>query len=108
MRKLFLAAGLCLSFAAPAEAGARETALNHLAQVFAAQKLCPSLEVNQGLALLIAAKFDVDFERDQTELLKQVADQAAPWKGNEDAACVAGLLLYGPKGSSIPDLLKMK
>lgn len=109
MRKVLLAALGAICVAGAAHAGERENAMRHIAQVTAVQKLCSKVAVNSGLVLMVAMRFGIDFERDQAEMMALVDEQTAPWDGQgEDAACTAGILLYGPEGSSVPNLLKWK
>lgn len=90
-------------------AGERENALSHIAQAMAVAQLCPHLEVDSTMASLVAVSHDVDIGRDKQELLVQIRNQMAPWKGKPtEAACVAGLMLYGPGGANVPGLIREK
>jgi hypothetical protein len=107
--KLLVAAFAASLLASAAFAGERENAENHIAQVIAVTKLCPKLAPNSAMLALVAVRYNIDFDRDQAELMKLVVEQIAPWKGKpEDAACAAGLMLYGPDGANIKDLVRVK
>ncbi|TRL35518.1 hypothetical protein [Rhizobium straminoryzae] len=109
MKLLALLGASCAVGIAPAVAGPRENALNHIAQVVAINQLCPSLEPQTGPIALMATRFGIDFKRDETELRTQVLNQMAPWTGQPtESACIAGLMLYGPNGANVPGLLKQK
>jgi hypothetical protein len=90
-------------------AGERENALSHIAQALAVTRLCPTADVVRGAMLTVAVANGVDFERDEHELLFQVADQAKAFKGlAPEAACAAGKALYGPGGANVPGLLQFR
>lgn len=90
-------------------AGARENALSHIAQALAVTKLCPQAELVRGAMVMVAVANGVDFERDQQELLLQVAGQAKAFQGQApEVACAAGKALYGPDGANVPGLLQFR
>jgi hypothetical protein len=108
-RVLVVAAAIVAACVGPALAGARENAIKNIAQVFAATKICSRVEINRGPMLLAFSYYNIDFDREQNEVLAEVARQVAPWVGKpEDAACMAVLALYGPNGVNVRGLLKEK
>lgn len=109
MKKVLIGALASVLFATAASAAGRQDAVKDIAQVVAASQICQKLEVNKIGIVLLARTNGIDFDRDQPELMKEVAQQAAPWQGKSaDAACVAGMLLYGPNGTNVPGLLDFK
>lgn len=95
----------CL-LAGSALAGEKENAIRHIAQVMATTHLCPKVEMNSTAMTLIAAGYGVDLSRDADAIRAIAREQMAAWQGKDaDAACVAGMMLYGPDGQNIPGLL---
>ncbi|MBB3608637.1 hypothetical protein [Rhizobium sp. BK602] len=109
MKRLLVAVLLGACCASPAPAGQRENALKNIAQAFAAERICSRVEITKGSVVLAAAYFGIDFDRDRAELMTEITRQIDAWKGKpEDAACVAALLLYGPNGTNVRNLIHEK
>lgn len=108
MKPIWIAAVLAALSGTTALAADRDGAVKDIAQVVAASQLCPKLHVNQVSVVLLARAHGIDFDRDQKELMAEVARQAKPWKDKSaDAACVAGVMLYGPTGTNVPGLVDL-
>lgn len=108
MKRMMIAAAAAL-FALPAFADERANVLKHFAQALAVAKLCDKVEVADGQAAVIAVAYGIDLNEHRSELLAEAQRQMAPWSGKgADAACVAGMLLYGPDGENVPGLLRWK
>lgn len=104
-----------IAFGAPASAASltenQKNALNHIAQAQAAADICPKIETNDMMMAFIMQGFGLDFSDATVKavFLEKYRQQMAPWKGvNPDAACVAGLFLYGPNGENVKGLVRMK
>lgn len=83
--------------------------MRHLAQVMAIVNLCPKVEMKSTAMALVAVGYDVDLTRDGDAIRAIVHEQMAPWKDKDpEAACVAGMMLYGPEGQNVPGLLDWK
>lgn len=85
-------------------------ALRHAGEVMAVANMCDRLQVNEMAVSYMVLANGGDMTR--ADHMKVVTDQArsdlAAWRGKgKDAACVAGLLLYGPTGTSVPGLVKL-
>ncbi|WP_029554796.1 hypothetical protein [Xanthobacter sp. 91] len=89
----------------------QKNALGHIAQAQAAADICPKLETNDLVMAVIMQGFGLDFSDAtvKSAFLEKYKEQIAPWKGvNPDAACIAGLLLYGPNGENVKGLVRLK
>ncbi|MCF1472646.1 hypothetical protein GOZ93_16945 [Agrobacterium vitis] len=95
--------------ATAAYADPRENALHHIAQAIAGAQICDRIELNEGIVAAIAYVHGVDIARDKEEIMAQVRDHlAAMKKTSPEIGCAAALLLYGPKGLNVPDMLREK
>lgn len=109
MRRLIIACGMAICHIVPVQAGARENALNHIAQAMAGAQMCDRIELNTGTIAAIAYVHGVDIARDSQELTTQVRNQMAPFQGQDpELACVGVLMLYGPDGMNVPGLVREK
>lgn len=93
-----------------ATAEQKRNAIHHIAQVIAAQRLCDRVEANTTMLGLISTSAGIDIDGADRELL--VADTRAQIRSmqdmGQDGVCASALLLYGPSGMNVPDLLKSK
>lgn len=88
-----------------------ENALRHAGEVMALEKLCSRLIVNQTALALMLVGNGADLHRSDHKAiaLEQARSDIRAWSGKDgDAACVAGMLLYGPSGSSVPGIVKLR
>ncbi|WP_439604525.1 hypothetical protein [Shinella sp.] len=109
MKKLFLSLCGLAALASQASAGEKDNAMRHIAQVMAITNLCSTVEMNSTAVTLVAMGNGVDLSRDGDTIRNLAREQMAPWQGKDaEAACVAGMLLYGPDGQNVPGLLDWK
>lgn len=92
-----------------AHAGAKENAMHHFAQAMAAAEMCDRLEVNFELMAATGLLLGIDPTRDRAKLLADASDQLDKLKASSaEAACAAGIYLYGQDGRNVPGLLRLK
>lgn len=97
--------------ATPVYAESAENALRHAGEVMALEKLCSRLIVNQTALAFMLVGNGADLQRPDHKAiaLEQARSDIRAWSGKDgDAACVAGMLLYGPNGSSVPGIVKLR
>lgn len=85
--------------------------LSHLGQVIAGEQICPSVKVDHGMvAMLIAAHgIDLDDAVQGGVVRSKIAITRDAWRDRgEMAACAAVMMLYGPGGANVPNLLEWK
>lgn len=112
MKRLVAAVAVFLATAGGAcavDAEARANVMQHIAQAMAAQEICDRLEAQKGMITFLGVSYGIDFKVDGDELLRLTREQMRSMEGrSKDAACVAGLVLYGPDGQNVPGLLREK
>ncbi|AID18386.1 hypothetical protein PPF1_73 [Rhizobium phage vB_RleM_PPF1] len=114
MRKVLVwAAALMLAgagVAMAASAAQKRNAMHHIAQAIAAQNLCDRVEANTTMLGLVSTTMGIDINGADRELL--MADTKAQIQSmkdlDKDSVCGSALLLYGPNGMNVPDLLRSK
>lgn len=112
-RRLIIAAALCAAWAGQGFAFSDKqlAVMSHLGQVIASTKICSKIEVSEGAAAFMTAAYGVDLTDPLVAgvVKSKISDTVEAFAGkDEDGACVAAMLLYGPNGSNVPDLLKWK
>lgn len=91
------------------DAEARANVMRHIAQAMAAQQICDRIEAQKGTITFLGVSYGIDFKADGDELLRLTREQIQSMEGrSKEAACIAGLVLYGPKGQNVPGLLREK
>lgn len=113
--RIFVALGVALMDVAPATAQTiqQKNALRHLADATFIAGQCPTLQLNAAAVRLIVAGYKLgDFTDPMTangrEFIRafgRADSDGTGLKGNTDAACAAGLLMFGPTGGNVRDLL---
>jgi hypothetical protein len=85
--------------------------MSHIGQISAGPMLCPKVEINMsGEALMLAFNgLDISDPLTAGVIKSTIRDTVAAWRGKgEDEACVAVMMLYGPGGTNVPDMLRWK
>ncbi|MDG4895590.1 hypothetical protein P9272_18630 [Mesorhizobium sp. WSM4976] len=85
--------------------------MSHLGQAIAGTKICSALEISAGeVAVMLAAyKVDLGDPTVAAVIRSKVDETVSAWAGKgEDLACAGALMLYGPNGSNVPGLLRIK
>lgn len=85
-------------------------ALRHAGEVLAVARMCDKLKVNEAALIIMVAGNGGDLTlADHSKVVEEQArSDIAAWKGKgAEGACLAGLALYGPTGSSIRGLVSL-
>ena len=114
MRKLFWVAA-AVGFAAAGQALAysdeQMAVMSHVGQAIAGTEICSKLEISEAEKALIVGTYEVDLgDPTVTAVIRSKIDETvSAWAGKgEDLACAGALILYGPGGSNVPGLLRIK
>ncbi|WP_141246043.1 hypothetical protein [Mesorhizobium sp. WSM3859] len=114
MRKLVCAAAifwLAVAGQAFAYSDKQMAVMSHLGQAIAGTKICSKLEISEAeVAVMITAyKVDLGDPTVAAVIRSKVDETISAWAGKgEDLACTGALILYGPSGSNVPGLLRIK
>ena len=114
MRKLFWVAA-AVGFAAAGQALAysdkQMAVMSHVGQAIAGTEICSKLEISEAEKALMVGTYEVDLgDPTVTAVIRSKIDETvSAWAGKgEDLACAGALILYGPGGSDVPGLLRIK
>lgn len=114
MRKRVWAAALfwcAVSGQALAYSDKQMAVMSHLGQAIAGTKICSKLEISEGqVAVMITAyKVDLGDATVAAVIRSKIDETVSAWAGKgEDMACAGALILYGPSGTNVPGLLRIK
>ncbi|TIL83118.1 MAG: hypothetical protein E5Y89_02130 [Mesorhizobium sp.] len=85
--------------------------MSHLGQAIAGTKICSQLEISEGEVAVMITAYNVDLGDPTVPAVirSKVDETISAWAGKgEGLACAGALILYGPSGSSVPGLLRIK
>lgn len=88
----------------------RQNAMNHAAQVLAAESACPEYKANLTMLALIGMhyKFDMNDEATKAFVVRKAKEHKAGIEASKASGCLAAWALYGPGGQNVPDLLSLR
>lgn len=104
MRRFLIVAAVLVPLPAAAYDEKRENALNHLADAIAVAERCSTLELNGSVSTAAMVFFDLDAIA-PADLASRTGAHVKNWAGY-DLTCITGKVLYGPRGTSVPGLLR--
>lgn len=109
MRRIMIACGILACQALTAHAGARENAIDHIAQVMAGTAVCDKVEANEDVLSALAAFYGINSKKDQKEIMAKTREKIDSLESrNVEAVCLATLFLYGPNGQNVKNLVREK
>ena len=114
MRRLVCAAAIFWTLVAGqafAYSDKQMAVMSHLGQAIAGTKICSKLEISEGevTVMITAYKVNLDDPTVAAVIRSKVDETVSAWAGKgEDLACAGALILYGPTGSNVPGLLRIK
>lgn len=85
--------------------------MSHIGQAIAATRICSRVTVSDSAAAIMLAAYEVKLDDPVVAgvVKSKIEETVAAWAGkSEDLACAAVLMLYGPAGSNVPNLLLPK
>jgi hypothetical protein len=85
--------------------------MNLLAQAIALEEICPNVSQNteRMLLILLANKIDIEEKRFYNYMSSQVERRKSEYRARgQDIACAVAPFVFGPGGSGVPDLLRIR